>query len=113
VIAKANFSERKNFSLDFCGESYKLFLAREEIGVAGGRMMQKFESVPASAGWEKIKEPTPSNWELSSGRVLQASSRPVGISGSKKRSGGAHRVQPRPFEGPSRKQGFLFAEILR
>ena len=63
----------------------------------------------------KIKEPTPSKWELSSARVLQASSRYGGIvlslagfSGRKKRIGGAHRVQPRPFEGPSRKQGFYF-----
>jgi hypothetical protein len=32
------------------------------------------------------------------------------FSGSKKRSGGAHRVQTRPFEGPSRKQGFLFCQ---
>jgi hypothetical protein len=31
-------------------------------------------------------------------------------SGRKKRSGGAHRVQARPFEGPSQKQGFLFCK---
>jgi hypothetical protein len=80
----------------------------------------QFKNFPASGGWERSK-----SQHLQFGNLaLCVYYRPhpvlggillplAGFSGSKKRSGGAHRVQPRPFEGPSRKQGLLFSTLLR